>query len=277
MGKLSVLFSLCLSMFVFFTKAQTPLVLPIVHERTIAGNFSRFHVDNLGNFYVLLSNNIQIEKLGNNGDSLQLSDNLNQYGNIYSIDVSNPLKLLVYYKDFSTALMLDRFLNTVNTVDLRQSGVMQASAVASSYDSQIWVYDEQNAQIKKLDANANITFTSTDLRAALDEAPSPSKIIDNNGQLYLYDKNMGWLLFDYYGGFKKKVEYKNWEDVSVMNNILFGREGGTLWMYDPKKFIAQPFTTSINIDFQKIKQLLITGNKIYTLNSEGIDVYDIQQ
>ncbi|ANI88753.1 hypothetical protein A9P82_05305 [Arachidicoccus ginsenosidimutans] len=260
-----------------FPKAQEGNVLNIEFEKKIEGYFSKFYVDNQENIYVLKDDNIQIKKLSNKGDSLQIFDNVTQYGNVSSMNVSNALKLLVYYKDFSTVLMLDRFLNVVNTIDLRQSGIAQSHVVASSYDGQIWTYDELNAQIKKLNAQGDVTFTSTDLRTVFGNAPNPDKIIDNNGVLYLYDKNQGWLLFDYYGAFKQKLEYKNWENVSVMNNILFGRTGDTLWICNPKKLIAQSFKTSMNIDFQQVRQLFFGGGKLYILNNDGIDVYDIKQ
>lgn len=277
MGRIKIILSVSFFMFSLFALSQANLLLNIEHERSIPGNYSKIYVDNLGNIFAIADNNIQIKKMSANGDSLQLSDKLNQYGNIYSLDVSNPLKLLVYYKDFTTVLQLDRFLNAVNTVDFRQAGIMQASAVASSYDSKIWVYDEQTAQIKKVDANGAVSFASTDLRTVFDQAPQPSKIIDNNGQLYLYDKNTGWLLFDYYGGFKQKIDYVNWEDVGVTNNILFGRTSDTIWMYNPKKIIAQTYIVSLKMEWDKVKQMIIQNNKMYILNKQEIAIYDIKQ
>jgi len=265
------------ALFCFFTKAQTADTLNIEFVRKIPGNFSRFYVDNMGNFYLLLNDNVQIKKLSPRGDSLQIYDNVNQYGNVALVDVSNALKLLVYYRDFSTVLMLDRFLNVVSTIDLRQSGIMQSRAVASSYDGQIWIFDEQTSQIKKLDAQGNVTFTSTDLRTVFADAPDPNTIIDNDGLLYLYDKTQGWFEFDYYGAFKQRLNYTDWQNVSAVNNVLYGRVGDTLWAYEPRKIVAHTFTTSINIDLQHAKQLLINNGRLYILTAEGISVYAIKQ
>lgn len=276
MGRLKLFIYLCSLFIVCSLKAQTVQPLNVVAERTIPGVFSKCYVDNLGNIFVLLNNDIQVKKLSPEGDSLQLSDNLNQYGNIYSMDVTNPLKILVYYKDYATVLILDRFLNAVNTIDLKQAGILQARAVAGSYDGNVWVYDEQNAQIKKIDANGIVLFASADLRNVFPDAPDPTKIIDNNGQLYLYDPNMGWLLFDYYGAFKQRLEYTGLEDVCVVNNILCGRKGDTVWMYNPQKMIGQQFTTSAT-GMDLAKQILISGNKLFVLSIQGIAVYDIKQ
>ena len=48
-------------------------------------------------------------------------------------------------------MVLDRFLNIRNTIDLRQSGIFQVSAVAQSYDNNIWVFDDLDSKIKKID------------------------------------------------------------------------------------------------------------------------------
>jgi len=37
-----------------------------------------------------------------------------------SIDVTNPLKILLYYKKFTTVVVLDRFLNIRNTINFRK-------------------------------------------------------------------------------------------------------------------------------------------------------------
>ncbi len=72
-----------------------------------------------------------------------------RYGKIYSIDASNPLKILVYFRDFATIVVLDRLLTVRNTIDLRKQNIYQAQAVATSYDGNIWVYDELESKLKK--------------------------------------------------------------------------------------------------------------------------------
>jgi streptogramin lyase len=276
MERLKTLMCCAFALLCLCTKAQTGDTLNIEFVRTIPGNFSRFYVDNMGNFYVLSNNSIQIKKLSPRGDTLQVFDNVNQYGNIALMDVSNALKLLVYYRDFSTVLLLDRFLNAVSTIDLRQSGIMQSRTAASSYDGQIWTFDEQTSQIKKLDAQGNVTFTSTDLRTVFTNAPDPDAIIDNDGLLYLYDKTQGWFEFDYYGAFKQQLDYTGWQNVSAVNNVLYGRTGDTLWVYEPRRITAHTFKTSMDIGLQHAKQIFINNGRMYVLTGEGIHVYAIK-
>ncbi len=104
-----------------------------------------FSVDNLGNIYVINNDN-QLKKLSPRGDSLAVFNDVRRYGKIGSIDVTNPLKILVYYRDFTTIIELDRFLNIINTIDLRAQNILQAKAVGLAYDNNVWVFDELDAQ-----------------------------------------------------------------------------------------------------------------------------------
>ena len=65
------------------------------------------------------------------------------------IDVSNPMRVLLYYKDFSTIVILDRFMTNRSTIDLRKQDIFQVEAVCLSYDNKIWVYDEFEHKLKK--------------------------------------------------------------------------------------------------------------------------------
>jgi hypothetical protein len=88
---------------------------------TIRQDIIDFSVDNLGNIYLLTADN-QLKKLSSAGDSLAVFNAVSQYGSVSSIDVTNPLKILVYYRDFTTIIELDRYLNIINTIDLRTLG-----------------------------------------------------------------------------------------------------------------------------------------------------------
>ena len=125
-------------------------------------------------------------------------------------------------KIFQRILILDRFLSTLNTIDLRKYGILQAQAVAQSYDNNYWVFDAVENKLKKIDDNGNILLQTPDFRTIFTESFSPEKIIDNNGFVYLYDTKKGWLIFDYYGAFKQNIPQPNLKNVQVIKNDLYG-------------------------------------------------------
>ena len=91
--------------------------------KTIKGDFTYFNVDNLDNVYLLTKNN-QLKKLNENGDSLAVFNDVKRYGNPDYIDVTNPLKTLLYYKNYSTVVVLDRLLTQRNSINLRKQNIL---------------------------------------------------------------------------------------------------------------------------------------------------------
>ncbi len=152
--------------------AQTDSVFKF--SKTIAGDFTYFNVDNLDNIY-LVNNNNQLKKLNSNGDSVGIFNDVRKYGKLFYIDVTNPLKLLLYYQNFSTVVVLDRFLMIRNVINLRKQNIFNVKAIATSYDNNIWVFDEGDAKLKKIGENGDLLSETVDCRLIFDTIPSPYK------------------------------------------------------------------------------------------------------
>jgi hypothetical protein len=194
------------------------------------GEYIDFTVDNLGNYYLLSKNN-QLKKLNAQGDSTGIFNDVRRYGKLYSIDAANPLKVLLYYRNFSTIVVLDRFLNMVNTIDLRKQNIFQVKAIAQSSDNNIWLFDEQNNKLKKIGEDGKVMFETVDLRTVFDDVPTPTQIFDQDGFVYLYDPAKGVYVFDYYGSFKTKVSYLGLTDLSVFGKTVIGLEKQEMLAY----------------------------------------------
>ncbi|MBC7829851.1 MAG: hypothetical protein H7122_19050 [Chitinophagaceae bacterium] len=258
---LSGIFSPCVT-------AQVDTIFRI--QKTYPGDVIDFSVDNLGNIFILYQNG-QLKKLNPDGDSLAVFNDIRRYGKLFSIDVTNPLKILLYYKDFSTVVILDRLLNNRATIDLRKLNLFQVKAISQSYDNNIWVFDEFESKLKRISDDGKLLDQFTDFRVLFDSVPSPQYIIDQNKQLYLYDSLKGIFIFDYYGAFKGRIPFTGWTDFSVINNLLFGRNKQYLFRYEPGTFNLQRYP----IPFSMInsRKILITPAKIYLLRDNKLEVY----
>lgn len=264
-----IIFIICLIFFnAEISSAQLDTLLNLKQQNFIEGAYSNFYVDNLNNIYLLNKDN-QLKKLNANGDSVAVSNSLKKFGDIYSLDVSNPLKIVVYYKDFSTVVILDRFLSNLNTIDLRKFGILQAQAVAQSYDNNYWVFDAVDNKLKKIDDNGNLLLETPDFRTIFNESFSPEKIIDNNGFVYLYDAKQGWLIFDYYGAFKQIIPQAGLKNIQVIKNELYGFDSlQNIHRYNASTFkeIIYHFQTTI----AGIIKFHISINNLYALNKDGL-------
>jgi hypothetical protein len=202
---------------------------------------------------------------------LGVFNNVRQYGKIYSVDATNPLKVLLYYKDFGNIVMLDRFLNVRNTISLRSVNILQVKAVCQSYDNGIWMYDEQDARLKKLNDEGVVVSQSSDFRLFMDKVPSPVQIIDQDRLVYLYDPGQGLFIFDYFGTMKNKVALTGWHDVQVVSGKVIGRDESVIRQYEPGLLSLKEQTlTRMLAGVIKIK---ITRSHLFCLKEDAIEVY----
>jgi hypothetical protein len=245
-----------------------PMDLPAARE--LKGNFSSFSADNLGNLYVVTAEN-QLKKFNVKGDSMGVFNDVRRYGKLTSINATNPLRTVLFYRDFRTVVVLDRLMNTINTIDLRKLNIFQVRVVAPAYDNNVWVFDEQESKLKKVGEDGRLLSETADLRLVLDEAPIPQKIFDQNGYVYLYDPGKGMFIFDYYGALKNKIALLNWGDMQVLGSTIVGRVDGKVMSYRTgtldirETSLPQPIATSQNIQ--------ITPMGIYMLDDKGITLY----
>jgi len=252
--------------------ANSDTTIHLKYSQSIKGNFSNFSVDNLGNIYTITDNN-QIKKFNSNLDSVAIYNDSKRFGNIYSIDATNPFKLLIYFKDYATIVTLDKQLNFKNSIALREHNIQQASAISLGYDNQIWVFDEQDNKLKKIDDNGNSFFETVDFRLLFNEYFVPQKIIDADGTLFLYQSSAGWKLFDYYGAFKKQYSLANWQDVQVLNYQLTGHDS-TKFLYQNIKNFGYNVLAS-NIPLVSAKKVIQTSNLYYILTNNSIEIYKL--
>jgi len=240
--------------------------------KTISANITYFNVDNLGNLY-LLDNNNQLKKLNNNGDSVGIFNDVKKYGKLFYIDVTNPLKLLLYYQNFSTIVVLDRFLMVRNVINLRKQNIFNVKAIATSYDNNIWVFDEGDAKLKKIGENGDVLSETVDCRVIFDSVPSPTTIIDQDGFVNLYDPAKGFYIFDIYGSLKIKLPFTNWNNVEVFNKILYGFADGALQQYPVNSFEFKQYV--LPASFTDAIQAKAINNKIYLLRENGLQQFNI--
>jgi hypothetical protein len=243
-----------------------------VWTNTIHGDIVNFSVDNLGNIYLLNSEG-QLKKLGPKGDSLAVYNDVRRYGNIYSMDVTNPLKILLYYREFSTIVEVDRFLNIINTIDLRSLNIFQAKAIGLAYDNSVWVYDEQEAKLKRVADDGSLVNETTDIRQFVNPVPDPTFITDQGGLVYLYDSAKGVYTFDYYGAFQKYVQLEGWQDFIVIEKKLLGRDLHNFlkyqWNNPAMPIERQPIPPS----YLPAVKIIITPVIIYVLKQSDLEIY----
>jgi hypothetical protein len=116
-------------------------------------------------------------------------------GNISKVDLQNPLKIVLYYDDFNTVLLLDNQLNKITEINFSQNSIpIVVNAIGMSTQNQLWIYNTLNQQIGLFDYLKNEYKTvSTPLTETIKYYQT-----DFN-TFYWIDKKNNWFSCDIFG------------------------------------------------------------------------------
>lgn len=218
-------------------------------EHIIRYEYDFFSVDNVGNVYLVAGD--EIRKYNPKGELLKIFSN-KKAGKIFSIDASNPLRMLVFYKDQSQVIILDSQLTQNGSpIDLLDYNLEQSDLICSSFNNGIWLYNRQNAELVRLDEKLEKVVSTGNLNNLLNMEIKPLFMTENSGSLYLSDANKGVLVFDIYGTYYKTISLFNIKRFQVAENKIYYANDSVISSYDIKllsgfdSIISKPYPKEI--------------------------------
>ena len=73
-------------------------------------------------------------------------------GKITKADILNPLKIVLFYEDFNSVVLLDNQLNKISEINFSQNNIpIVVTAIGMSTQNQLWIYNSLNQQIGLFD------------------------------------------------------------------------------------------------------------------------------
>jgi hypothetical protein len=235
---------------------------------SVPGNATGFTTDNTGKLYVIKADN-SLVRYNEKGDSTAAYNELRN-GRLTAVDALNPLKLVLYYGGFSRLVLLDRMMALKNSLDLRTLGITATTVVAASADGNIWIFDNLNSRLKKMDEQMNMLSESNDLRQELADVLQPVFMAEQDRKLYLCDTASGVFVFDRYGTYITTFPIKNCKQLQVFGDKLVYPSGTGLMVYDMISFKESRIDLPGTDD---IKGVRVERGKLFIWRSNRVDVY----
>jgi hypothetical protein len=210
-----LLFGFCLVLSLAFAAEKFSLLYEL------PGECDFFTTDNLGNSYRV--KNDLLEKYDPAGHLLKSYSN-KSLGRITSVDASNPMKVLLYYRNFSSVVFLDNFLSQVgDPVNLQDLGFSNVPLVCTAAKGGLWLLNPQLPELLRLDGSLQKQESSGNITEAAGDH-TPLVLAEYGNQLFLYCDKKGIMVFDQYGTYRRTIAVQGIMNFQVRDeNLAFIR------------------------------------------------------
>lgn len=223
--------------------------------------------DRLGNLYLVDKNFIHL--YNSNGDSIT-SFNSRRFGEISSVDATDPYKILVFFSDYNLILYLDNYLSlNGEELDLQEKDYDQVSLACQSRTVGLWIFDPLRQKAIHLNANFEADKETVNLYQWFGKRINPNFMFEYENQLYIVEKESGIYQFDHFGTFKKTIPITELTSIQMNDgNISFFKEG-KYCMY-----VERDFKESCKaISHPKAKNVRIEKNRVYLFSPEETTIF----
>lgn len=237
-------------------------------KKNDALNCRSFATDNLHNIYIITPKN-EILKYNEDGSFEARFASL-KMGQLGHFDAMNPFKLLVYYPDFQTIQLLDRELNSLGSINLRDKGIAQVGAVAMSDDGKIWVYDAGTKKIATLSGAEKAEQVQGGVVPFA--GSTPTQLIFRSNQLYANIPDKGIYVFDRFGKYLKLLNIKNANYFQVFGNELLYNQQGKMYIFNLQTLKAREMKMPENV--KGSEPLRLEKNWLFVQQGKTIVIYE---
>lgn len=218
-------------------------------------------IDNFNNVYFVGENTLV--KQTNNSEFIY---NNKQLGSISLVDVFNPLKINLFYRDFNTVIVLDNRLSELEKINFNiKTPFRNISHIASGNDNTIWCFNQNTQELELFDYRTNTTRAKT----------FP---INENVVSITSNYNTCWLLtekhlyvYNYFGSIIKKMKNDGYTSLNESNgNIILKKDNSLFYLKSNTGDIIP-----IKLPNLLIKRFFVTNETLYIYDDEYLHKYQL--
>lgn len=248
-------------MFLFhFTVFSQELIQADLIDKQILKVNSIAGIDPSGSVYYI-ENNTLIK----NGTDL-IYNNI-QFGNITSVDLFNPLKINLFYKDFNTAIILDNRLAELSQINFNTlKPIRTISHISTGNDNTIWTFNQDLQQLELFDYKTKNTRSNT--------LPIEGEVLSLTSNY-----NFSWLLtdrylycFNYFGSLVYKHKNDGFTQLKKNYKNVFLLKENELYIMEEES----NKTTKINLPELLISQFFVKHETLYIYSGEHLYRYQLK-
>lgn len=178
------------------------------------------------------------------------------------------LRIFVFYKEQQQFLLFDRFLTPTKSYDLSAFAIGFTELASLASDNNLWIFDQDDFSLKKIDLRFNDVLVSLPLDLVLDpDTYTLRSITEYQNQVYIHDENLGIIVFDNLGNFKEVWEMQQISNPRFRDKEIYFLDGSDI------VFIDLYTRTESRIRLEKeYDQVLIGADKIFGLGGGTLEI-----
>ncbi|PKR81203.1 hypothetical protein CW751_06355 [Brumimicrobium salinarum] len=193
---------------------------------------------------------------------------------IVKIDAQHSLKTLIFSAAYQTVYFVDNTLSFQDAdIQLFDLDVGYASNVCySNQTNRFWVFDEQNTRLLRFGGVAGKDLQSkVSNLISITHRETPSEIIENNNEIFLFFNNHGTFVFDLNGSFLREYAYPKATSFYPTEKHLYFLLPGALVRLNRQTNEE----VEILLPNKNIAEFKVFKNIFYFKNDEGISKYSL--
>lgn len=189
-----------------------------------------------------------------------------QLGDIYSVDIINPMNIVVYYQDFNTAVLLDNKLSEIERINFNNIfEFINSSQVSLAANTSLWVFNMDSQQLELYNYRSNTKL--------LVSQPINGEVLSLASNI-----NYGFILteekiraYNIYGSLLAEINNDGFQKIVQLNENLIALKDNELYYIDKEtREITKIKTPEISI-----KDLQLTQDFLYIYNENKISKFKL--
>ncbi len=189
-----------------------------------------------------------------------------QLGEIYSVDIVNPMNIAVYYQDFNTVVLLDNKLTEIERINFNNiSEFTNTSQVSVAANNSLWLFNIDLQQLELYNYRSkNKTVVSLPI----------------NGEVLSIASNFNYCFvlteekiraYNIYGSLIVEIENEGFQKIVQLNENLIVLKDNELYYIDKKT----RETTKIKSPEISIKDLQLTQEFLYIYDENQVQKFTL--
>ncbi|MFV8394115.1 hypothetical protein [Flavobacterium sp. LB2P6] len=189
-------------------------------------------------------------------------------GKISKVDLQNPLKIVLFYENFNTVIVLDNQLNETQKINFSENIIpIVASAIGIASQNQLWVYNTMNQQLGLYDyLSNNYKIISVPFTESIQNYSSDFNVF------HWVDNKNNWYVSDIFGKIISVGKIPEYDSIVIINESQFIYSKNSILILED---IEKGKKTEIEISEKTFKKFYYKDQILSIFTSAGITNYKI--